>query len=152
MKKISLAVVLLAGLLVSCGGKKAEAPVAVIDTEAIEVIDESNAKNSLDWAGTYKGVLPAADAEGMDVTIVLSPEYTFSKTYSYVGKKGEPVTETGSFTWSTDGNTVILVDAEAPNQYFVSEGRIIQLDTEGNTITGDIASQYVLTQVQQINE
>lgn len=66
---------------------KTEAPVAVIDTEAVEVIDESNAKNSLDWAGTYKGVLPAADAEGMDVTIVLSPEYTFTKTYSYVGKK-----------------------------------------------------------------
>ena len=148
MRKISLAVVLLAGLLVSCGGKKVEAPVVAEEIITAEIIDDSNAQNSLDWAGTYKGVLPAADAEGMDVTVVIAPDSTFSKTYSYVGKKNEPIIEKGKFAWAADGNTITLEGVEAPNQYFVSEGNIIQLDTAGKRIEGDIASQYVLTQVQ----
>lgn len=148
MKKISLAVVLFAGLLISCGNKKTETPVPVVETEEVEIIDESNAQNSLDWAGTYKGVLPAADAEGMDVTITIAPDSTFTKTYSYVGKKNEPVTEKGKFAWDANGNTITLDGVEAPNQYFVSEGKIVQLDTAGKPIEGEIASQYVLTQVQ----
>lgn len=148
MKKISLAVALVVALFAtSCGNKKSNDTVIETEqTEQVTITDESNAQNSLDWAGTYKGVLPAADTEGMSVSITLSPDSSFTKTYSYVGKNDQPVTQTGKYQWSEDGNIVTLEGIETPNQYFVSEGKIIQLDVNGNPITGSTADLYILTQ------
>ena len=34
------------------------------DTTSV-VIDDHNSQNSLDWSGTYKGIIPCADCEGI---------------------------------------------------------------------------------------
>ena len=33
--------------------------------------DQHNSRNSLDWNGVYKGVLPCADCEGIETVITL---------------------------------------------------------------------------------
>ncbi|MDR0379793.1 MAG: copper resistance protein NlpE, partial [Candidatus Accumulibacter sp.] len=51
----------------------------------------------------------------------------------------------GTFRWDK-GRNVIALDAENfPPYYRVGEDRLIQMDMEGNPITGDLADNYVLT-------
>ena len=115
-------------LTVSCESKKEE----VVTNQTQEAVDEHNAKNSLDYLGTYKGTLPCADCEGIETEIILSKD---EKVFE----------ELGDFTWQEDGNTMSLegIDSE-PTLYFVSENKLIQLDQEGNKIEGNLAKNYEL--------
>lgn len=102
-----------------------------------------NAQNSLDVDGKYSGMLPTASGEGMDVIIILSGD-KYEKTMTYIGKKKEPFTSKGTFSWNKEGNTITLSGEDVPNQYFVGENTLTQLDVEGKRITGELADNYVL--------
>lgn len=152
MKK-SFIVLFAAVFLASCGGNKEnKAETEEVVTLTTEVVvasdtlglpDESNAQNALDYVGTYKGVLPTASGSGMDVTITLS-DTTYTKDVAYVGKKDKPTQTTGAYKWDSTGTIITLEGEEKPNQYFVGENTLTQLDVDGKKITGDIASQYML--------
>ena len=126
----------------------------LMDIETVEVAadttlifgNEHNSQNSLDWEGVYKGLLPCADCEGIETEIVLNSDLTFVKKTTYLGKKdSKGIDVKGSFSWSKDGSTIILkgIDQDA-NQYKVGENTLIQLDIQGNIITGDLAQKYIL--------
>jgi len=102
---------------------------------------------TLDWNGTYKGVLPCADCQGIETTLMLNKDSTYEITTKYLGGKKEVgVNEKGTFSWNAEGNTITLSNAkDRPAQYFVSENKVTQLDMQGNKITGDMAAKYVLT-------
>lgn len=102
-----------------------------------------NAQNSLDVEGKYTGMLPTASGEGMDVIIILT-DSTYEKTMTYIGKKTKPVVSKGTYSWGKDGSTITLKGEEVPNQYFVGENTLTQLDIEGKRITGELADNYVL--------
>lgn len=103
-----------------------------------------NARNALDWAGTYRGVLPCADCEGIETVIVLAYDETYSSSSKYLGKSNAPFSEQGNFTWNEAGNTITL-ESPSPAQYFVGENQLIRLARDGSRITGDLARHYVLT-------
>lgn len=151
MKK-SFIVLMSVAIFTSCGGNSKKDDVVTeevqITTEEVAtpdagLPDESNALSSLDYEGTYVGTLPSASGEGMKVTITLGDK-DYTKEIQYVGKKTEPIKEKGTYKWDTAGNTITLESAEKPNQYFVGENIITQLDVDGNKITGDMANLYVL--------
>ncbi|MDR2953583.1 MAG: copper resistance protein NlpE [Prevotella sp.] len=136
-------IVAVVGLMSGCGSntKNSQEQVPAGSTEAV---DMHNPKNSLDYKGTYTGKIPTAGGEGMLVTIELG-DNTFVRTIEYVGKKEAPFVEKGSYTWNADGNTVILdADKDSPNQYFVENGILTQLDMSGNKIAGELADMYIL--------
>jgi uncharacterized lipoprotein NlpE involved in copper resistance len=116
----------------------------VTDTAAIQNVH--TALNSLDWKGLYKGVLPCADCEGIETAIMLNGDNTYLIQTKYLGKgETKPIEKTGSFSWNADGNTVLFSGVEnAPNQYFVAENKIIQLDMAGKKIESNLADKYVL--------
>ncbi|GAB3291949.1 copper resistance protein NlpE [Parahaliea aestuarii] len=105
-----------------------------------------NARNALDWAGTYRGVLPCADCEGIETVIVLLDDGTYSSSSKYLGKSNAPFSEQGNFTWNEAGNTITL-EGPSPVQYFVGENQLIHLARDGSRITGDLAPHYVLAKV-----
>lgn len=104
-----------------------------------------NSQTSLDWPGTYKGVAPCADCEGIETEITLSKNLTYVIKTKYLGKgDGKMFEETGSFVWDKKGNTVSLQGINArPSQYKVGENQLIQLDMEGKIISGPLAEKYV---------
>jgi len=104
-----------------------------------------NARNSLDVHGTYTGTLPCGSCPGIELTIVLGEGNTYTKTVHYLDEP-EPnrFTTSGSYQWNSAGNTITLKGEESPNQYFVGENVLLQLDVEGNRITGDLAGNYRL--------
>jgi copper homeostasis protein (lipoprotein) len=105
-----------------------------------------NSRVSLDWEGTYKGILPCADCPGIETVVTLGQDGNYSRWSRYLERdKVAPLTERGTFTWSADGRTVKLGgDASGPSQYMVGEGRLIQLDMEGKPIVGSMAQAYIL--------
>lgn len=135
MKKITF-VILTALFIVSCGGKQKqttanEEELVVQSSEVLEFSgnDEHNARNSLDYVGTYKGILPVNE-KSMKLTIILS-----DSTYTLQGEiEGEKIklANDGKYTWDEVGSTISLEGVESPNQYWVVEGALVPL-LEGNT-------------------
>jgi uncharacterized lipoprotein NlpE involved in copper resistance len=104
-----------------------------------------NAKNSLDYIGTYKGILPCADCNGLETEIAINENSTFSIKTKYQGKGEKVFVQKGNFTWNKKGNTIILTNIKnKPNQYFVGENTLTQLDLSGKKITGSLAEEYKL--------
>lgn len=102
-----------------------------------------NARNSLDWAGTYRGVLPCADCEGIDTVVTLKYDGSYDISRRYLGKNDQVFSDSGSLTWNEAGNTITL-ESDQPEQYFVGENRLFRLAQDGSRITGDLAEHYVL--------
>ncbi len=110
------------------------------------VIDQSNAKTSLNWPGTYKGTIPSADGEGIDETINLNEDGTFKLVQHFIGKKDGHYEEEGTFEWDASGNSVILTSKSGEKiQAKIQEGSLLLLDQEGNIIKGKLADNYRLT-------
>jgi uncharacterized lipoprotein NlpE involved in copper resistance len=132
-----------------------ETTVEVADTTSIEnmSVDTINnagmpvgatAKNSLDVIGKYKGVLPCADCEGIETTIELKADSTYSREMKYLGKKDNLFTATGTWTWASEFVINLGSIKEGPNRYFVAEGKLVQLDMSGKKISGSLADKYEL--------
>ncbi|WP_316816379.1 copper resistance protein NlpE [Pedobacter nyackensis] len=119
-----------------------------IDTLAVDKVpgnDTHNAQNSLDWAGTYKGVTPCADCEGIETEVTLTSDMTFVIKTKYKGKGEKVFEETGSFKWDDKGSNITLEGLkDRPTQFFVGENTLTQLDMNGNKVTGDLAEKYIL--------
>ncbi|MFD0700017.1 copper resistance protein NlpE [Myroides pelagicus] len=150
MKRKSVLVVAALALsigFVSCKNDKktdAETKVEQVIKEEI-VIDDHTSENALDWAGTYQGVLPCADCPGIETTIVLNQDGTFSKVTVYQEKADAKFEDKGAFTWNDKGSIVVLkTETGETSQYQVAEGSILALDTAGNVIEGELAENYRL--------
>lgn len=105
-----------------------------------------NSRNSLDWAGTYRGVLPCASCEGIETAMTLNPDGTYVSSARYLGEDGQAFTGGGAFEWDEDGNRIRL-SGEEPLWFRVGENRLTQLRLDGSTITGVLAEYYVLTKI-----
>jgi uncharacterized lipoprotein NlpE involved in copper resistance len=104
-----------------------------------------------DWVGIYAGVIPAADAEGINVKITLKTDETYTVEYQYIGKGDDVFTNTGKFNWNSEKNTVILVterENDFPKYYKLGKNTLTQLDMTGNIITGEFANNYILKKQQ----
>ncbi|MDO9554431.1 copper resistance protein NlpE [Rhodonellum sp.] len=118
----------------------------ISEGDLVEFQDEHNAQNSLDFMGVYKGILPCADCEGIEILLELESGNSYTKKVIYHGKTDQKTQESsGIFSWNEAGNTITLVGEALPNQYFVGENHLFHLDIEGNRITGDLAAKYRLT-------
>lgn len=115
-------------------------------TQADDPNDEHSSRYSLDWQGTYLGVLPCADCKGIKKTISLDSNFNYHLEIRYLGRADTTITIDGRFRWNSLGNTIILheIDDEAV-AYFVAENSLAQLDEKGNRITGSLAPDYILS-------
>lgn len=168
---MSLPVVAVPLILSGCGAKK---PVATVDEddsgiEAQEIEVEpvesgaediktpavQSAKDTVNWAGVYKGTFPCASCEGIKKEITLNTDGTYVEKETYISNKpggGEIDVDKGVFTWDATGTKITLVenddvkdaDWDDKETYLVSEGQIQALDSDGNVITGELASKYIL--------
>jgi copper homeostasis protein (lipoprotein) len=103
-----------------------------------------NSKNSLDWAGSYSGVVPCASCPGIETRVTLHAGGTFDRSMHYIDESPVPNTDSGAFTWNAGGSKVTLGTGNDAQQYQVGENRLFHLDRSGERITGDLAGQYVL--------
>lgn len=111
-----------------------------------------NSKTSLDWNGNYFGVLPCADCEGIETLITLNKDKTFRLVTKYSGKSETEFVDKGSFEWDESGSKIKLLGLEgAPSNYQVGENKLVQLDMNGNRITGELAEKYILEKTDRFS-
>ncbi|WP_337841790.1 copper resistance protein NlpE N-terminal domain-containing protein [Rheinheimera sp.] len=129
--------------LAACGPVTESGP-----TKAATVATDTahNSQNALDWAGSYLGVLPCADCEGIRTTLELHPDQTYQLSRVYLGESDELFQSTGQFEWDSTGRQIrLLAEQDGPSQYLVQENLLLQLDMAGNPIDGALAAHYQLT-------
>lgn len=140
-------VLLLASALVlaSCGGASRRQAGGTTGTAAAdtEVADMHHAENALDYHGTYRGTLPAADCPGIATTLVLSADSSYALHMEYL-ERDVAFDEQGTF--EIDGNLLVLTpdDGGQGGCYKVEENRLRMLDGDRKPITGELADHYVL--------
>lgn len=116
-------------------------------TQTFNGQDGHTTQNSVDWDGTYQGVIPCADCPGIKVTIVLNSDGTFQREDVYIDKQDSTIKETGTFKWDKTGTIVTLQGKDQTSQFKVQEGNIVMLDTDGNIISGPLAENYILKKI-----
>jgi copper homeostasis protein (lipoprotein) len=108
--------------------------------------DFYNSRNSIEWQGSYLGVLPCADCPGIQKTIYLYRDGGYRIRIQYMGKEVRATELSGKIDWADDGNSITLTELNGLEQsYLVGENRLIQLDGNGSRITGALATRYILS-------
>ncbi|MDT8439027.1 MAG: copper resistance protein NlpE N-terminal domain-containing protein [Wenzhouxiangellaceae bacterium] len=124
----------------------AAAPSSQIDPPASPTPADSS-RLSLDWPGTYSGVIPCASCPGIDTVVTLNADGSFARSMRYIDENPIPITESGQFEWNEAGSKIIVTTSDGETQrYQVGEHRLFQLDQAGNRIEGSLAGHYVLEQ------
>lgn len=108
-----------------------------------------NSRLALDWAGTYQALLPCADCEAILTTLTLTDAGNYELKRLYVGEDTTLFDTRGRFRWHEDGARIELDIGDAPAGYIVQENRLLQLDMEGQRITGDLAERYILHKIKE---
>jgi len=107
-----------------------------------EAVDMHTSENALDWQGTYQGTLPCADCQGIETTLTLMTNKTYTLTQTYI--KGKTYTLSGRFEWNLAGSTITLLGTKAHQRYKVVENGLLHLDQNGEVIAGDLSELYRL--------
>lgn len=147
MKNSVLLSLFFAFLLFSCDKKQQDTPGldTSFDTSSSGFVDDHNARNSLDWIGEYHGTLPCADCEGIHTTVTLNADGSFHIREEYLKNPKIVIENSGIFEWDDNGMEIELDgDNDFDRDFKVIEGGLIQLDLQGNVITGELANQYKL--------
>lgn len=95
--------------------------------------------------GSYMGVLPCADCEGIKTMVVLNEDNSYLKKTARQGKKERIVNENkGTYTYDAVTRKIALVGDDGESFYLFQESHIIQLDKKGNEIKTDKPEMYWL--------
>ncbi|MBQ4915870.1 copper resistance protein NlpE N-terminal domain-containing protein [Maribacter sp. MMG018] len=112
-------------------------------------VDHHTAEIAFDWQGSYYGLLPCADCDGIATRLDLNNDLTYVLTKAWK-KNDKALSDTlkGKFTWQ--GNNIKLegiADKSSADTFKVEENRLRQLDMEGNEITSELATHYILSKM-----
>ena len=129
-------------VLVSCGGN-AQRKTTQTTPQETAAADMHCAANSLDYRGTYRGTLPAADCPGIETTLTLEEDGSYLLHMEYL-ERDTAFDETGSYR--VEGNLLTLTpdDGGQPGYYRVEENRLRHLNADRQPVTGELAEYYVL--------
>ncbi|TBX68770.1 META domain-containing protein [Flavobacterium silvisoli] len=147
MKKLILFVIISAGILSACQKQSA----GEVKNQQAAIVTVLDAKNKLDYQGVYKGILPCADCEGIETTISLNENSTYTIRTTYLGKGNKIFEQKGTYSWNKSGNIIKFDNAEdGPNRYEVGKNILLQLDMSGKRITGNHAAEYILAKQKHV--
>ena len=130
--------VILILLIVFVGSASCKSNKKAQTSELISTVD--NSMTSVDWAGTYQGILPCADCEGIKTQIVLNKDLSYILETQYLGKDEKTFKSKGTFKWNENGSKITL-DTEK-QIYQVGENQLFHLDKDGNRITENLENNY----------
>lgn len=135
--------VLLSGLTISCDSQRNANRQTANDQQTQDLPVGDSSMTSVDWAGTYYGVMPCADCPGLETALTLELDGTYELQTRYQERGDSIYVDKGSFTWDDTGGNITLLGSDGV-QYKVGENRVFLLDQDGNRIEGALADHYTL--------
>lgn len=151
MKKIILATLTIAAFFVSSCKTEVEKVKDEENSKEYKVgieIGNVSAEKSIQYEGTYKGILPCyeKDCKEVEMEIKLLPNKGYVYSTKRLGLDKMAIMTTGTFQFKEDGNTIVFPEiANVPNAFLVEEGKIIQLDKNQKKIESADSAKFVLT-------
>lgn len=99
---------------------------------------------ALALTGVYQGYLPCADCPGISTFLLLNEDMTYRLEETY--NKGNDSLFLTRGKWKTENGKVILLDSEQiRNSYLPDGNNLVQLDYQGDRISGNLGDKYVLS-------
>lgn len=151
MKKIILATFTIAAFVVSSCKTEVEKVKDEENSKEYKVgieIGHVSAEKSIQYEGTYKGILPCyeKDCKEVEMEIKLLPNKGYVYSTKRLGLDKMAIMTTGTFQFKEDGNTIVFPEiANVPNAFLVEEGKIIELDKNQKKIESADSAKFVLT-------
>lgn len=144
MKKVSVSILLVAFILVSCVYNKSGNGLKNRNFQ----IDCHDAENSLDYCGTYSGIIPAADCPGINVTLSVNEDKTFYLVYDYIDRDSKFESKG---IYSVKGNYLITVGEKNDSTFYkVEENKLRILDGDKQIIRGKLEDKFILNKNQPV--
>jgi hypothetical protein len=109
------------------------------EPDTAPVIDMHTSRNSLDWAGSYEGLLACADCAGIHTQVSLEADGRFEIFTRRLVRDAAPSFARGEFDWEAGGNTIALDAAGNRQRFAVGEGRLLLLEAGQTQPTWDRA-------------
>ncbi len=143
---------LLAAALTACNGasqKKNNTAEAAAATETVAA-ETTKAVSATDYFGTYEGVIPAADCEGIKTVLTINEDTTYKLVSEALGEKeaeGEGAVETnGTYNVIENGLIELVRPSSGDKTYYkIVEGKGLMLSDEAGTINeGELSEYYIL--------
>lgn len=97
------------------------------------------------WVGTYKGVLPCANCEGVETILTLKPDTTYVLKISFLGAATTIPDITGKFDWTAENTFTLDNEDYLSADYIFSEGILFQRDLDGKMVEGPDAGKFIFT-------
>ena len=150
MKKIILATFTIAAFVVSSCKTEVEKVKDEENSKEYKVgieIGHVSAEKSIQYEGTYKGILPCyeKDCKEVEMEIKLLPNKGYVYSTKRLGLDKMAIMTTGTFQFKEDGNTIVFPEiANVPNAFLVEEGKIIQLDKNQKKIESADSTKFEL--------
>lgn len=144
--KSCLVLALLIGAVAGCSTDRPIEQAAAPATQRAPVVDVHTSRTSLDWAGTYEGMLVCADCAGVQTLLTLDKDASFELVTWRLLRGAAPTTERGRFSWQPDGNSIALDTVAGELRFAVGENRLM-LRSIGGVRQASGAPNTVLTQM-----
>ena len=89
-------------------------------------------QDSVAWAGSYRGILPCADCNRIELEIILFSDFHYQMKTEKIGSIQFPAQIVrGTFKWRLDGDGLIQLDDKGDNMvFFISQDG--KLEMRGN--------------------
>jgi heat shock protein HslJ len=129
--------------MVSCKSKQKETQC----TKPVVAASAADSRNLPAWEGFYSGVLPCADCSGIQISLELSKNQTYTLRRTYIGKGDDSFDSSGKITLDKKKNRITFGEGEDKMQFLAGENSLTVLDREGKLITGELAAYYILVKV-----
>lgn len=100
-----------------------------------------NSRNSLDWNGVYKGVVPCEICSGTNLLIELKTGGQYSLSRSYIDQMSATVMEEGEINWNSMGNTIQV----GVYRFVVEENKLVLIDQDESRLIDGEGNPYILT-------
>ncbi len=92
-------------------------------------------ETSVDWNGTYSGTLPCASCPGIETTLVLNGDKTYTMKEVYLEEKDGVFNSNGNFTFDSSGSFITLHNPNESSEnrvFFVGEGHMWMAENVGD--------------------
>lgn len=105
------------GIIVGLGGCLSDRPSG--DNNHASTV---NARSHVAWTGTYQGIFPCADCEGIATMLMINPDMSYALRTRKLGKQNIDKKSNGSFIWLPDNSHIRLLGKDQKQVFRVGNG------------------------------
>lgn len=132
-------------ILSACSSGKKEQALAEPQTGTQALL--ADARQSTTWQGTYQGILPCANCEGIAIMLVLEPGGKYVMRTRMLGIDDKDRKYEGTYDWQ--GNSLVRLSGETQQKVFaVYDGYVLARMPDGSAIPAHPGADYRLEKTQ----